>query len=234
MQANVNASTVGLGRKEPRLLVYCGPGGKPLQEMMAKAAEVAPRLAPTAPPLEDGSNRLVGLLLVNDSVPLIATAARPDGSFAVLDGRFVHPTTRLDQVLDDWFADGDITFNRYPFLGLIAMWSPKRLRCVMARGTYGAVPGYVASTGRGVLSTDQATLLDHAIDRTPDVEAIDAFLATGHFPAPLTPLSAVSKVPPGSLVSVTPKAQATRNLGTSLRQRRRSQHKTQLRYDALP
>ncbi|MGI9586495.1 MAG: hypothetical protein ACR2N7_12985, partial [Acidimicrobiia bacterium] len=132
MQADANASKVGLGRKNPRLLVYCGPGGRPVEEVMARAAEVTPRLAPAARPLEDGSNSLVGLLLVNDSLPLIDIATRPDGSFAVIDGRFIHPTTSLDQVLDDWLADGDITFNKYPFLGLIAVWSPKSLRCVMA------------------------------------------------------------------------------------------------------
>jgi asparagine synthase (glutamine-hydrolysing) len=143
--------------------------------------------------------------LTGSAVPLLGAVGRSTGSFLALDGRLIGREYKLDDVLDAWLADGDEAFMRFSFLGVIAAWNPLTSRCVIVRGPHGTTPGYITNTDHGALfSTDQASLVDQGIDRTPNIEAIDSFLATGNFAAPMTPLRAISKIPPQHLVAITP------------------------------
>lgn len=87
----------------------------------------------------------------------------------------------------------------------IAVWDESRRRLVLARDRLGVKPLYFAS-GDGVLvfgSELKSVLASGLVDRELDLEAIDCYLRLGFFPAPTTPLSSVSKLPPGCTLVVT-------------------------------
>jgi asparagine synthase (glutamine-hydrolysing) len=151
----------------------------------------------------DGTG-LAAFGLVSRSEGSLEHASRPNGSFMILDGRLLKPTDSLEDLLDEWLTSGTQAFDKYVFHGFIAAWNVDTSDCVLVRDPFGMVPGYTAESEHGVVfSTDVATLARFGADSTPNAEAIDIFLATGSFPAPLTPISSVSKVPPGFLVTIT-------------------------------
>ena len=81
-----------------------------------------------------------------------------------------------------------------------ALWDAKRQQGLIARDRVGKKP-LVYSVRDGVLSfaSEMAALLaDPEIPREVDHEAIDAYLAHGYVPAPLTALRGVHKLPPAS------------------------------------
>jgi asparagine synthase (glutamine-hydrolysing) len=161
----------------------------------------------------ENGHAFTAFCLAGTGVPLLGAVGRSSGSFLALDGRLIDREDTLDDVLDAWLADGDAAFMRFRFLGIIAAWNPRTARCVIVRGPHGSTPGYITKTEHGALfSTDQTTLVDQGIDRAPNIEAIDAFLATGNFAAPMTPLRAISKVPPQHLVAITPEGVAAPEL----------------------
>jgi asparagine synthase (glutamine-hydrolysing) len=81
----------------------------------------------------------------------------------------------------------------------IVVWDEKRRRAVLARDRLGIKPLYYARAGdRLVFASElKAVLASGVVDTELDHGAIDAYLALGYFPAPLTPLRAVRKLLPG-------------------------------------
>jgi asparagine synthase (glutamine-hydrolysing) len=81
----------------------------------------------------------------------------------------------------------------------IAVVDTRRRRAVLARDRLGVKPLYYARTGdRLVFASELKSLLASGlVDPKLDYEAISAYLSLGYFPAPLTPLAGVSKLPPG-------------------------------------
>jgi asparagine synthase (glutamine-hydrolysing) len=204
-QAARGEAYIGLKQRAPRLVGFCGPSGQLHETFASLVSAVAPLLSPITEGANQTQSGFNTSCRSNASAPLLARSSRADGSFAILDGRLFREGDTIERLLDRWLVDGDDVFNHIGFYGFIAAWNAAASRCVLVRDNNGVTPAYVAETDRGVLfSTDQATLLAAGVDRTPNAEALDSFLATGHFPAPLTALSAVSKIPPGYLMSVTP------------------------------
>jgi asparagine synthase (glutamine-hydrolysing) len=85
-----------------------------------------------------------------------------------------------------------------------ALWDRRRQRLLLARDRVGKKPLVYALRG-GVLSFAsemQALLADDEIERNVDPAAIDAFLALGYVPTPLTAIQGVRKLPPAHTLLV--------------------------------
>jgi asparagine synthase (glutamine-hydrolysing) len=82
----------------------------------------------------------------------------------------------------------------------IALWDARRKRLVLVRDRLGKKPLLYARLPDGSLafaSELKALARLPGLDRTLDLEAIDAYLALQYVPSPATALAGVSKVPPG-------------------------------------
>jgi asparagine synthase (glutamine-hydrolysing) len=86
----------------------------------------------------------------------------------------------------------------------IAVWDERRRRLVLARDRLGIKPLYHARVGdRLVFASElKALLASGLVDVALDYAAIDAYLTLGYFPAPMTPISGVSKLLPGHTLVV--------------------------------
>jgi asparagine synthase (glutamine-hydrolysing) len=87
-----------------------------------------------------------------------------------------------------------------------AVWDGVRRRGLVARDPLGVKPMYYAVVDDLVVfgSELKSVLASGLVPLDLDYEAIDAYLALGYFPAPATPLAAVSKLLPGHLLVTTP------------------------------
>jgi asparagine synthase (glutamine-hydrolysing) len=86
-----------------------------------------------------------------------------------------------------------------------AIWDDRRRRLLLARDRIGTRPLYFALlSGRGVAfaSEIQSLLADPAVGREWCPEAIDAYLALGYVPAPLTAYRRISKLEPAQRLVV--------------------------------
>lgn len=86
-----------------------------------------------------------------------------------------------------------------------AIWDDRRRRLLLARDSIGIRPLYFALlSGRGVAfaSEIQALLADPAVGREWSPEAIDAYLALGYVPAPLTAYRRISMLEPAQRLVV--------------------------------
>jgi asparagine synthase (glutamine-hydrolysing) len=84
----------------------------------------------------------------------------------------------------------------------VAVWDKRAGRLVLARDRYGIKPLYYSVQG-GMLcfaSELKAMLAAPWVKRTIDVNALDAFLAFGFVPAPLTIFRGIRKLPPGTVL----------------------------------
>jgi asparagine synthase (glutamine-hydrolysing) len=80
-----------------------------------------------------------------------------------------------------------------------ALWDERRRRLLIARDRVGKKPLFYSHRD-GVLSFASeltALMADAAVPRDVDTEALDAYLALGYVPAPLSAFRAVRKLPPG-------------------------------------
>jgi len=81
----------------------------------------------------------------------------------------------------------------------LAVWDARRRRAVISRDRLGIKPLYYARAGDLLLFASElkGLLASGLVEPELDVEAIDAYLSFGFFPAPRTPLAFVSKLLPG-------------------------------------
>src|SRR5436190_3634470 len=81
----------------------------------------------------------------------------------------------------------------------LAVWDERRRRAVISRDRLGIKPLYYVSVGDLLIFASElkALLASGLVDTELDLEAIDAYLNFGFFPAPRTPLQLVSKLLPG-------------------------------------
>lgn len=195
----------GNGVRGPQhLFGYCGNGGNPAARAHAATMSLGPSFVQISPQRDTDAERLTAFGLVTDETVSISQTHTSDGSFLMIDGRLLEPRTLLEDVLRAWLAEGTSAFATHRFHGFIAAWNASTSECTLIRDPYGISPGYVSATEHGIVfSTDLSTLVKFGVDRTPDPVALDAFIATGYFPAPLTPLKSISKIPPGHIITVT-------------------------------
>jgi asparagine synthase (glutamine-hydrolysing) len=87
-----------------------------------------------------------------------------------------------------------------------AIWDGRKRRLLLGRDRIGKKPLFVARRGNTVwfASEVMALLQDPAIDRTPDAQAIATYLAYQYVPHPMSAFAAVEKLPPASLLAVSP------------------------------
>ena len=191
-----------VGYRQHRVLGYVGRSGQPAIEASHGGRSLNAAFTAIGDAASHDSSPIVAFALVADGTPTISVARAENGSFMMLDGRLLEPSDTVDDLLQDWLTSGTIAFERRRFYGFIAAWNARTHTCVLLRDRFGEVPGFVLRTEHGlVYSTDIPTLLQFGADPTPDVEAIDAFLATGHFPSPMTPVASIRKIPPGRIMS---------------------------------
>lgn len=108
----------------------------------------------------------------------------------------------LAHAYDEW-GDRCIAQLQGPFA--VAIWDGRRRRLLLARDRAGARPLYYAMLhGHGVVfaSTIRALLQDPGVSREWSPAAIDAYLAYGCVPAPLTPYERISKLEPAQCLIV--------------------------------
>jgi asparagine synthase (glutamine-hydrolysing) len=88
----------------------------------------------------------------------------------------------------------------------LAVWDESARRLVLARDRLGVKPLYYAVVGDVLVfgSELKSVLASGLVPTELDYEAIDAYLSLGFVPAPATPLAAVRKLPPGSLLVAGP------------------------------
>lgn len=79
------------------------------------------------------------------------------------------------------------------------LWDARRETLVLARDPIGEKPMYYAETGDGLVfgSTIGALLESAAVERRVEPAALEAYLALGYIPAPLTAFAGVRKLPAG-------------------------------------
>lgn len=110
-------------------------------------------------------------------------------------------TTTCDtEVLPHLYEDDGTGFvERLRGMFAVAVWDEPRRRLVLARDRLGIKPLYWARSGnRLVFASELKSLLASGlVDGALDYDAIDAYLTLGFIPAPLTPVSGVSKLRPG-------------------------------------
>jgi asparagine synthetase B (glutamine-hydrolysing) len=108
----------------------------------------------------------------------------------------------LAHAYDEW-GDRCLAQLQGPFA--VAIWDGRRRRLLLARDRAGARPLYYAMLhGHGVVfaSTIRALLQDPGVSREWSPAAIDAYLAYGCVPAPLTPYERISKLEPAQCLTV--------------------------------
>jgi asparagine synthase (glutamine-hydrolysing) len=141
-------------------------------------------------------------VIVAPDRPGVLGAVERDGSFLTLVGAILDDTTP-GELLSLWIERREDALTEVPFHGFVAAFHAPSNEAMLARDKYGVRIGYFARIPGGVaFSDDIAALILCGADPSPHPEALDAFLTSGYFPAPLTPYRAVSKLVPGHAVGV--------------------------------
>jgi asparagine synthase (glutamine-hydrolysing) len=125
-----------------------------------------------------------------------------------LDGRRHRFTTRCDtEIIPHLYEDEGADFPKQ-LRGMfgIALWDGPARRAVLARDRLGIKPLYYAAVGDLLVfgSELKSVLASGLVPTDLDYAAIDALLALGYVPGPMTPLVAVRKLMPGHRLVVDP------------------------------
>jgi asparagine synthase (glutamine-hydrolysing) len=144
-----------------------------------------------------------------ETVRVVADAALTNASQLRVDlerrGHVLHGRTDADLIAhayDEW-GDASIEHLRGPFA--CAIWDDPRQRLLLARDGIGIRPLFFAVLhGHGIVfaSEIRALLQDPGVGREWCAQAIDAYLALGYVPAPLTIYQRISKVEPAQRLIV--------------------------------
>ncbi|MGH7893334.1 MAG: asparagine synthase (glutamine-hydrolyzing), partial [Candidatus Binatia bacterium] len=88
----------------------------------------------------------------------------------------------------------------------IALWDAAAGRLVLVRDRLGEKPLFYTTGPRGLLFASEATALlaTGAVDRIADGAALGAYLRVGYVPAPASAFAAITKLPPGARLVLTP------------------------------
>jgi asparagine synthase (glutamine-hydrolysing) len=94
----------------------------------------------------------------------------------------------------------------------IGVWDARARQLVLARDRLGIKPLYYAQRGDLLVFASElkSLLASGRVQPELDYDAIDAYLTLGYFPAPLTPLADVQKLPPGHRLIVSDRVRLER------------------------
>jgi asparagine synthase (glutamine-hydrolysing) len=125
---------------------------------------------------------------------------------ARLEGERHRFGTRTDtEVLVHLYEEyGDASVHLLQGMFAFALWDGKRHRLLLARDRLGMKPLYYTQlNGVFLFASEVKALLQHpAIRATPDLRALDHYLAFRYVPGPDTLFSGIKKLPPGHLLAV--------------------------------
>jgi len=188
----------------PRLFGYFGRGGETAAAALATIRSMAPGTEIDGATPDTLGEPFTAFGLVANDAPALARARTPDGSFLLLDGYLLEDRRSVRRLLDRWIQVGTPAFAEIRFRGVIVAWNASTSTCSLLRDAEGAAPLFMAEAeDTVVVSSELATLVGFGIDASPNPEAIDAFVTTGQFAAPITPILGIAKLPPGHIVSIT-------------------------------
>jgi asparagine synthase (glutamine-hydrolysing) len=109
-------------------------------------------------------------------------------------------------ILPHLYEEEDLRFlERLSGMFAIALWDSRRERLVLARDRLGKKPLLWTQLADGTVafaSEVKALLQLPGVERTVDLDAIDAYLSLQYVPCPRTALRGIEKVPPGSMLVV--------------------------------
>ncbi|MBK8871469.1 MAG: asparagine synthase (glutamine-hydrolyzing) [Elusimicrobia bacterium] len=110
-------------------------------------------------------------------------------------------TEVLLHALEEW---GDNAWNKLNGMFAVAVYDERAHRLTLARDRHGIKPLYYNLGPDGVrfASEIKALLLDPALSREKDPSAVDAYFSLGYVPTPLSIYKSISKLPPGSALSI--------------------------------
>ena len=168
---------------------------------------------------DDGAGLAARRLAIIDLVTGDQPIANEDGSVVVVQNGEIYNYRELraelagrghtfrtqgdTEVLVHLYEEHGLAFaERLRGMFAIAVWDRNARRLVLARDRYGIKPLYY-SVQRGSLafaSELKALLVAPWIEREIDVDALDAYLAFGFVPAPLTIYRGIRKLPQGTLL----------------------------------
>ena len=98
---------------------------------------------------------------------------------------------------------GDALVDKLRGMFAFAIWDSTQGRLLLARDHLGKKPLYYKLTSRGFAFGSELKAVLRAFDDPvqPDLAAIDAYLALGYVPSPLTAITGIAKLEPGSCLS---------------------------------
>jgi asparagine synthase (glutamine-hydrolysing) len=117
------------------------------------------------------------------------------------------------EVLVHLYEDhGEELVHRLRGMFAFAIWDGRQRRLLLARDRVGKKPLFVALRGNAVwfASEVMSLLQDPEIDRSPNAQAIANYLAYQYVPHPMSAFAAVEKLPPASMLAVSPSRAQTR------------------------
>jgi asparagine synthase (glutamine-hydrolysing) len=102
---------------------------------------------------------------------------------------------------EEW---GGASVERFRGMFAFALWDARNELLLLARDRVGVKPLYYVNTGRSLAfaSEIKSLLTDPLVPRTPNVEAIDTFLAFQYLPGTQTLMRGIHKLPPGHVLTV--------------------------------
>jgi len=113
-------------------------------------------------------------------------------------------STDVEVVLHLYEEHGTSGFRRLNGMFGLAILDTRANRLVLARDPAGMKPLYYAFTASGFLfaSEPRALLASNLVEKAPDWDALDTYLAVGYTPAPRTCFKGISKLKAGHLLYV--------------------------------
>ncbi|HEY1283426.1 MAG TPA: XrtA/PEP-CTERM system amidotransferase [Steroidobacteraceae bacterium] len=112
-------------------------------------------------------------------------------------------------IVHAWEQWGERCVERFNGMFAFAIWDRNQRSLFLARDRLGKKPVYYVTTSDGRLlfaSELKSLLVDPAVPRDLDYEAVEDYFALGYVPDPKTILTAVRKLPPGHTLLVRNKA----------------------------
>ncbi len=118
------------------------------------------------------------------------------------DGIVFHSHGEVEVILQMYLRHGSAAIERFDGMFAIALWDRRSHELLLARDRFGEKPLYYAHDDRRLMFGSELKSLLQSADcpREVHAEALQAYLAYGYVPAPLSIFDGVAKLPPGHVL----------------------------------